>query len=104
MKHTYLPTIGLALLLSHTGSAETPLIDTSAAPTLKSIRLEPTLHLRLAHGQTTNDDGAGEFGGHDPSEDNFNIQGLEVGANIYLGDYVEGFTTTQRFQKRWRRN
>ena len=64
-----------------------------------SIRLEPTLHLRLAHGNTSLPADEVAFGGHDPSEDNFNFQGFEIGTNIYLGDYVSGFATINTFKR-----
>lgn len=63
-----------------------------------AIRLEPTLHMRLAHGETTLGGDAVSFGGHDPDDDGFNFQGFEVGANIYLGEYVTGFTTVNVFK------
>jgi hypothetical protein len=67
--------------------------------TNNSIRLEPTLHLRLAHGNTSLPADEVAFGGHDPSEDNFNFQGFEIGTNIYLGDYVSGFATINTFKR-----
>jgi len=39
--------------------------------TNNAIRLEPTLHLRLAHGNTSLPADKVAFGGHDPAEDNF---------------------------------
>ena len=62
-------------------------------------RLEPTLHLRLAHGNTSLPANTVAFGGHDPAEDNFNFQGFEMGTNIYLGDYVSGFATVNTFKR-----
>ena len=63
------------------------------------LRLEPTMHLRLAHGNTTLPAGEVELGGHDPSEDGFNFQGFEIGANIHLGEYVKGFATVNVFKE-----
>ncbi|MCP5536914.1 MAG: hypothetical protein H7A51_11875 [Akkermansiaceae bacterium] len=63
-----------------------------------SIRLEPTLHLRLTHGNTSLPADEVAFAGHDPSEDGFNFQGFEIGGNIYLGEYVSGFTTVNIFK------
>lgn len=71
----------------------------AAAPTDKpSIRLEPTLHFRAAHGDTSLPAGEATLGGHDPKEDGFNFQGFEIGANIYLGEYLTGFTTVNVFK------
>ena len=67
--------------------------------TNSAIRLEPTLHLRLAHGNTSLPADKVAFGGHDPAEDNFNFQGFEIGTNIYLGDYVSGFATVNTFKR-----
>ena len=64
-----------------------------------ALRLEPTLHLRLAHGNTTLPNEKVELGGHDPSQDNFNFQGFEIGANMYLGDYVSGFATVNTYKE-----
>lgn len=69
------------------------------APTSKDskfFRLDPTLHFRAVHGSTTFKEG--EFGGHDPREDNFNFQGLEVGASFYAGEYIAGFATVNIFK------
>ena len=64
-----------------------------------AIRLDPTLHLRLAHGNTSLPADEVAFGGHDPSEDNFNFQGFEIGTNIHLGEYVSGFATVNIFKR-----
>ena len=64
-----------------------------------AIRLEPTLHLRLAHGNTSLPADEVAFGGHDPSEDNFNFQGFEIGTNIHLGEYISGFATVNIFKR-----
>lgn len=62
------------------------------------FRLEPTMHLRLAHGETSLPGADVEFGGHDPDEDTFNFQGFELGASFYLGEHVEGFATVNVFK------
>ncbi|MBT8038581.1 MAG: hypothetical protein KJO21_13685 [Verrucomicrobiae bacterium] len=63
------------------------------------IRLEPTLHARLAHGNTSLPADEVAFGGHDPSEDNFNFQGFELGTNIHLGESLKGFATVNIFKR-----
>ena len=63
------------------------------------LRLEPTLHLRLAHGSTTLPNDEIELGGHDPSQDNFNFQAFEIGANIYIGDHLKGFATVNTYKQ-----
>ena len=68
----------------------------SATP---ALRLQPTLHLRLAHGNTTLPSDELELGGHDPSQDNFNFQGFEIGASMYLGDDVSGFATINTYKE-----
>ena len=96
MKKKYAPSLGIASIigiLSLSTSAEAQ--DT----TNNAIRLEPTLHLRLAHGNTSLPADKVAFGGHDPAEDNFNFQGFEMGTNIYLGDYVSGFATVNTFKR-----
>lgn len=65
----------------------------------EAIRLEPTLHFRAAHGNTSLPADEVAFGGHDPSEDNFNFQGFELGTNIHLGEYVKGFATVNIFKR-----
>jgi len=64
-----------------------------------AIRLEPTLHLRLAHGDTSLPANEVELGGHDPSQDNFNFQGFEIGSNLHFGDYISGFATANTYKK-----
>ena len=64
------------------------------------ISLSPHAHLRGTFGSSTasgDDIGALGLGGHDPDEENFYLQGLEVGASLQLEKYVEGFFTTNIF-------
>jgi len=70
------------------------------APTAgeKFFRLDPHLHFRAAHGYTDLPNEEGVFGGHDPKEDNFNLQGLEIGASFYAGKYIAGFATVNVFK------
>ena len=75
---------------------EAPIIPPAKEDSL--IRLEPTLHLRLAHGNTSLPADEVAFGGHDPKQDGFNFQGFEIGTNIYLGEYVTGFATVNIFK------
>ena len=92
----------LALVtLSHTALAEPSGNATSAVSSENDniLRLEPTLHLRLAHGNTTLPNDEVELGGHDPSQDNFNFQAFEIGANIYIGDYLKGFATVNTYKR-----
>lgn len=84
-------------VMAETGETESPVTPPAKQDTL--IRLEPTLHFRAAHGNTSLSAEEGIFGGHDPSEDNFNFQGFEIGANIYLGEYVTGFATVNIFKR-----
>lgn len=73
--------------------SSTPLIDDG------TFRLEPTLHLRLAHGNTTLPSDEVDLGGHDPSDDNFNFQGFEIGANVYFGESISGFATVNTYKE-----
>lgn len=102
-KHTtYLGASFLASAMHLSVMAETGENEAPVAPPAKQdelIRLEPTLHFRAAHGNTTLPAEEGIFGGHDPSQDNFNFQGFEIGANIYLGEYVSGFATVNVFKR-----
>lgn len=104
----YTSSIGLSVIAAMTSSlaAQT---DNGAQPDVSLepgndsqsppiYRLEPTLHFRAAHGNTTIPDGAAAFGGHDPRQDNFNLQGIELGTNIHIGDYVKGFATVNIFK------
>ncbi len=84
-------------LAATAGEHETPVILPAKEDSF--IRLEPTLHLRLAHGNTSLPADEVTFGGHDPSEDNFNFQGFELGTNIHLGEYVSGFATVNIFKR-----
>ena len=99
IKHTIaslaLVTFSQAALAKPSGNA------TSAASSENDniLRLEPTLHLRLAHGSTTLPNDEIELGGHDPSQDNFNFQAFEIGANIYIGDYLKGFATVNTYKQ-----
>ncbi len=107
MNKKYYPYLGItsivaSLSFSATTEAEenANVINNGASSNkqVEAIRLEPTMHLRLAHGNTTLPSDEVELGGHDPSEDNFNFQGFEIGANIYLGDYVSGFATVNTYK------
>ncbi len=62
------------------------------------IRLDPTLHFRAVHGNTTMHDGMEGLGGHDPSQDNFNFQGFEIGTSLHIGEYVKGFATVNVYK------
>lgn len=61
------------------------------------LRVDPSLNLRLTHGTDAIGDGL-EVGGHDPNDEGFNFQGLELGANIYAGDHIRGFINTNIFK------
>ena len=94
--------LGVVILATnslHAESQDGDILDLSIAePSGEYFRLEPSLHLRLAHGETTIGDDAAAFGGHDPNEDGFNFQGFEVGASFYIGENVSGFTTLNVFK------
>ena len=79
-----------------TDTSETPIIPPAKQDS--PIRLDAMMHLRLAHGSTSLSADEVAFGGHDPSVDNFNFQGFELGTNIHLGDYLSGFATVNIFK------
>lgn len=103
IKTIQLTILGVCPLLAQTlfaGSDPTtpdplPLPDTISSSIFK---IEPTMHLRIAAGNTTTEEGHGEFGGHDPRNDGFNLQGFEIGSNIHIGDYLSGFATVNVFK------
>jgi len=108
MKKKYAPSIGIAaiigiLSLSPTAEAQDVVNSNKETTNLLKedtvLRLEPTLHLRLAHGNTTLPNESVELGGHDPSEDNFNFQAFEIGTNIYIGDNISGFATVNTYKR-----
>ena len=104
MDKTHNTCLGVAVLAScihHTavaGPDMDPVAPAPAAKTEPAIRLEPTLHLRLAHGDTSLPADEVAFGGHDPSQDGFNFQGFEIGTNIHLSQYVQGFATVNIYK------
>lgn len=104
MNNKYITYLGMSSVITmhlsvmaNAGEMEAPAVSPQKQDPI--IRLEPTLHLRLAHGNTSLPADEIAFGGHDPSEDNFNFQGFEIGSNIYLGEYVEGFATVNVFKR-----
>ncbi len=61
------------------------------------LRVDPSVNLRLTHGTDTLQNDL-EVGGHDPNDEGFNFQGLEIGANIYGGDHVRAFINSNIFK------
>ncbi|NNJ87699.1 MAG: hypothetical protein HKP20_11060, partial [Akkermansiaceae bacterium] len=90
--------IGVMPLSLTAGPAATTAVAIPPVKEAAPVRLEPTLHLRLAHGNTSLPAGEVAFAGHDPSQDNFNFQGLEIGTNIHIGEYIAGFATVNIFK------
>ena len=69
----------------------------AALPVLGELKLEPTLHMRAIAGESSADhleDLASH--GHDPNN-NFALQGLELGTNLYYGDDISGFVNMNAF-------
>ncbi|MBK1855671.1 hypothetical protein JO972_11925 [Verrucomicrobiaceae bacterium 5K15] len=98
-KNNMMITAALAACVSAVTAEEA--VDTPVSvvvPAIPEIRIDPTLHLRAVHGSTTLDSGEAERGGHDPFQDGFNLQGMEIGASIYAGEYVRGFFTTNVYK------
>ncbi len=115
MKTTQLLTLGVLAsgVLSTTAIAgETPLDDSKNAsvamapaeiPTYQEpdfFRLDPTFHIRIALGDTSMPWTGMELGGHDPRNDGFNLQGVEVGTNLHIGEHLSGFATANIFKPR----
>jgi hypothetical protein len=104
MTPTNLLCIGLGILAVPSLTAGTD--DTIEAPITEPIqepgffRLDPTFHVRIALGDTTMPWTGQELGGHDPKNDGFNLQGIEVGTNLHIGEHVSGFATVNIFKPR----
>ncbi|BDS07487.1 hypothetical protein NT6N_25270 [Oceaniferula spumae] len=94
MNNKYMKTAALVAACASPLCAE----ENVAPESTSSIRLEPTLHLRAVHGTTTLSGEDAAFGGHDPFQDGFNLQGIEIGANLYAGEYLRGFATVNVFK------
>lgn len=90
----------MLLMLGLQAQAGEPQTETEVIPSAESefFRIDPTLHLRMAHGYNNLPEGI-DIGGHDPRSDGFNLQGFEMGANVYAGDYVSGFATANIFKR-----
>ena len=97
IKKQYLLKLGVVIIATNSLYAD-PLNIEALVPSDDYFRLDPTLHLRAAHGETTIGDDSVAFGGHDPDEDGFNFQGFEVGASFFIGENVSGFTTLNVFK------
>ncbi len=101
-----LTSLSLSLLASHVALAGgDTLTDSAVDPILESnepafFRLDPTFHVRVALGDTTMPWTGQEIGGHDPRNDGFNLQGIEVGTNIHIGEHISGFATVNIFKPR----
>jgi len=98
--------LSLSLLASHSllaGANESLPTDPTPLPPAVSpsfIRLDPTFHVRIALGDTTMPWTGQELGGHDPRNDGFNLQGIEVGTNLHIGEHISGFATVNVFKPR----
>lgn len=69
----------------------------AASPVLGELKLEPTLHMRAIAGESSADhleDLASH--GHDPNN-NFALQGLDLGTNLHYGDDISGFVNMNAF-------
>ena len=64
-------------------------------PSLGGV-LFPHLHANAAVGGSTGDEAALAGHGHDPN-DNFTLQGIDIGTSLRAGDYVEGFVNYRLF-------
>jgi len=98
--------LSLSLLASQpllAGADDITPIDPPAIPAPTDpafFRLDPTFHVRIALGDTTMPWTGQEIGGHDPRNDGFNLQGIELGTNIHIGEHVSGFATFNIFKPR----
>ena len=69
----------------------------SILPAAAEIRIEPTLHFTAVGGTTTADSPAELAAhGHDPL-DELGIQGIEIGMNLHLDDWLKGFVNINAF-------
>ena len=57
-----------------------------------SLVIEPRLHLRATIGDTELENSELAHGAHDPNQSGFSIPALSLGADIYYGENIAGFT------------
>ena len=57
-----------------------------------SLLIEPRVHLRAVVGDTDLEDSGLGHGGHDPIHSGFSIPGLSLGADLFYGEHLTGFT------------
>ena len=69
----------------------------AVSPVFGELKIEPTLHIRALAGESSADH-IEDLGvhGHDPNN-NFALQGLDLGMNLYYGESLSGFVNMNAF-------